>query len=50
MIPKGVVHAYRNVGLVSGIVFNCPNRLYMGVDKKDEIDEHAKVREKGRVE
>lgn len=39
LIPKGVVHAYRNVGLVPGIVFNCPNRLYMGVGKKDEIDE-----------
>jgi dTDP-4-dehydrorhamnose 3,5-epimerase len=39
LIPRGVVHAYRNVGLVSGIVFNCPNRLYMGVGKKDDIDE-----------
>lgn len=39
LIPKGVVHAYQNVGSVSGIVFNCPNRLYMGVNKKDEIDE-----------
>lgn len=39
LIPKGVVHAYQNVGEVYGIVFNCPNRLYMGVDKKDEIDE-----------
>src|SRR5881397_1219662 len=39
LIPKGVVHAYRNVGLVPGIVFNCPNRLYMGVGKKDQIDE-----------
>lgn len=39
VIPKGVVHAYKNVGLVSGIVFNCPNRHYMGVGKKDQIDE-----------
>ena len=39
LIPKGVVHAYKNVGLVPGIVFNCPNRLYMGVGKKDQIDE-----------
>jgi dTDP-4-dehydrorhamnose 3,5-epimerase len=39
LIPKGVVHAYRNVGALSGIVFNCPNRLYMGLGKKDEIDE-----------
>ena len=39
LIPAGVVHAYQNVGTVDGIVFNCPNRLYMGVDKKDPIDE-----------
>ena len=39
LIPRGVVHAYRNVGLVPGIVFNCPNRLYMGLGKKDQIDE-----------
>jgi len=39
LIPKGVVHAYRNVGPVSGIVFNCPNCLYQGAGKKDEIDE-----------
>jgi dTDP-4-dehydrorhamnose 3,5-epimerase len=39
LIPAGVVHAYKNVGSVDGIVFNCPNRLYMGVDKKSAIDE-----------
>lgn len=39
LIPAGVVHAYQNVGQVDGIVFNCPNRLYMGVDKKEPIDE-----------
>ena len=39
LIPAGVVHAYQNVGLISGIVFNCPNRLYMGVGKKEKIDE-----------
>ena len=39
LIPAGVVHAYQNVGPVDGIVFNCPNRLYMGVDKKEPIDE-----------
>src|ERR1051326_5573814 len=30
LIPRGVVHAYRNVGSIDGIVINCPNRLYMG--------------------
>lgn len=39
LIPKGVVHAYRNTGTVDGIVINCPNRLYMGDDKKESIDE-----------
>lgn len=39
LIPKGVVHAYQNSGTVAGIVINCPNRLYMGDDKKEVIDE-----------
>ena len=39
IVPKGVVHAYRNIGPVAGIVINCPNRLYMGQDKREAIDE-----------
>ena len=39
LVPKGVVHAYRNVGSAAGIVINCPNRLYMGAGKREEIDE-----------
>ena len=39
LVPKGVVHAYRNVGSTDGIVINCPNRLYMGAGKSEEIDE-----------
>lgn len=39
IIPKGVVHAYQNVGEVDGIVINCPNRLYMGEQRQEEIDE-----------
>lgn len=39
LIPSGVVHAYRNIGDSDGIVFNCPNRLYMGQNKKEPIDE-----------
>src|SRR5205809_508722 len=30
IVPKGVVHAYQNIGETDGIVINCPNRLYMG--------------------
>lgn len=39
LIPKGVVHAYQNVGEVDGIVINCPNRLYRGHGRKEEVDE-----------
>jgi dTDP-4-dehydrorhamnose 3,5-epimerase len=39
IIPKGVVHAYRNIGTTDGIVVNCPNRLYMGENKREQIDE-----------
>ncbi len=40
IIPKGVVHAYKNVSSTEkGMVINCPNRLFMGEGKKEEIDE-----------
>jgi dTDP-4-dehydrorhamnose 3,5-epimerase len=40
IVPKGVVHAYKNVSKIEkGVVINCPNRLFMGEGKKDEIDE-----------
>ncbi len=40
VVPKGVVHAYKNVSTTEkGMVINCPNQLFMGQDKKDEIDE-----------
>ena len=40
IIPKGVVHAYKNVSTIEkGMVINCPNRLFMGEGKKEEIDE-----------
>jgi dTDP-4-dehydrorhamnose 3,5-epimerase len=39
LIPKGVVHAYKNVGSVPGAVINCPNRLFMGEGRRDPIDE-----------
>lgn len=39
VIPKGVVHGYKNVGDVDGMVINCPNRLYMGEGKGEDIDE-----------
>ncbi|HKR02233.1 MAG TPA: dTDP-4-dehydrorhamnose 3,5-epimerase family protein [Pyrinomonadaceae bacterium] len=39
LVPAGVVHAYRNVGSTPGVVINCPNRLYMGQNRREEIDE-----------
>jgi dTDP-4-dehydrorhamnose 3,5-epimerase len=39
LIPKGVVHAYQNVGETDGIVINCPNRLYTGAGRREPIDE-----------
>lgn len=39
IVPKGVVHAYQNVGDVEGIVINCPNRLYMGHERREPVDE-----------
>ena len=39
LIPAGVVHGYQNVGSVDGIVINCPNRLYAGAGRTEEVDE-----------
>ena len=39
VVPKGVVHGYKNIGSADGMVINCPNRLYMGEGKREPIDE-----------
>jgi len=39
IIPPRIVHGYKNVGTKDALIFNCPNRLYAGVDKKDPVDE-----------
>ena len=39
VVPKGVVHGYKNIGRIDGMVINCPNRLYMGDGKREPIDE-----------
>ncbi len=39
IVPKRVVHAYKNVGDVAGLVVNCPNRLFKGEGKKEPVDE-----------
>ncbi len=39
IVPVGIVHAYRNVGQLPGLVINCPNRLYMGHARREPVDE-----------
>lgn len=39
IIPPGVVHAYRNIGQIDGLVFNAPNRLYAGEGRSQPVDE-----------
>ena len=39
LVPKGIVHAYKNIGDVDGVVINCPNRLYRGHARKESVDE-----------
>ncbi len=39
LVPKGVVHAYQNVGIEPAFVINLPNRLYKGLNRESEVDE-----------
>jgi dTDP-4-dehydrorhamnose 3,5-epimerase len=39
LVPKGVVHAYKNIGPVDGLVYNAPNRLFTGENRKEPVDE-----------
>ena len=39
IVPAGVVHAYQNIGDSEGIVINCPNKLYRGPGRNEEVDE-----------
>lgn len=39
IVPAGVVHAYKNIGLMPGWVINLPNRLYAGKGHKETVDE-----------
>jgi dTDP-4-dehydrorhamnose 3,5-epimerase len=39
VIPPGIVHAYKNISNRPGWVFNGPNRLYAGADRKEVVDE-----------
>lgn len=40
VIPPGVIHGYKNISrLERGMVLNFPDQLYMGMGKKEEVDE-----------
>lgn len=39
IVPHGIVHAYKNVSSVPGIVINCPNQLYAGENYAEAVDE-----------
>jgi dTDP-4-dehydrorhamnose 3,5-epimerase len=47
IVPPGVVHAYKNVGDLEGMVFNLPDRLYAGWGRKEKVDE---IRYEGDLE
>jgi dTDP-4-dehydrorhamnose 3,5-epimerase len=49
IIPKGVVHAYKNEGAVDGMVINCPNRLYMGEGRREPVDEIRHEDDRGTI-
>lgn len=38
-IPPGVVHGYKNIGVVPGIVINFPDKLYKGWGRREKVDE-----------
>lgn len=39
LVPSGIVHAYKNIGDIDGVVINCPNRLYRGDGRRQPVDE-----------
>lgn len=39
IVPPGVVHAYKNVGIENGLVFNAPDKLYAGEGRLSPVDE-----------
>ncbi len=39
VVPAGVIHGYKNIGSVAGMVINFPDKLYKGVGRQEEVDE-----------
>ena len=38
VIPPGIVHAYKNVSKIPGLVINTPDALYCGYEKQEGED------------
>jgi len=39
VVPPGVVHGYKCIGVVPAYCINLPDKLYKGKGKKEEVDE-----------
>ena len=39
LVPPGIVHAYKNITQEAALVYNFPNKLFMGEGKKHPVDE-----------
>jgi dTDP-4-dehydrorhamnose 3,5-epimerase len=39
IVPPRIIHAYKNISNVPGIVINSPNQLYKGWDRRGYVDE-----------
>jgi len=39
IVPPGIVHAYKNITDMEGLVINMPDKLYRGEGKSEDIDE-----------
>ena len=39
IVPPGIVHAYKNMASIEGLVINMPDRLFMGEGKREPVDE-----------
>ena len=39
LVPPGIIHGYKCISEVAGLVINIPSRLYKGPQKKSDVDE-----------
>jgi dTDP-4-dehydrorhamnose 3,5-epimerase len=49
IIPPGIVHAYRNVGVKPGMVINLPNTLFAGKGRREPVDEVRHENDPGTI-